>query len=334
VPTVSQRIIQQFPHCDSRILHAPFRRDKYVTTLWSINDTWTLSSHQIDRVPDLLAAACTSRGSHARRGTSPLVIPLTEAASAVLKSRLTSGSSGANVSESAAKTALSIALDVALPASRSGDSTIYQPLNDELNWPKPKGTELPLAEPTFARHALAHARIVMPVSLGGSWSLTIGTVAGWETQRLPDLSDKALSTVLSLKSLSVISSALTAIGPELTPERWQQEQRFRSGGECEYCDAHPEWQELREAWGICFTGHQPQKPEYEWLKQLPCPADFNRGDTHKRWGGNTAKPPGGVTLGYDGIGYEVRVTQEEFDRMSDGTRRLLLDLQARLASGS
>lgn len=28
-------------------------------------------------------------------------------------------------------------------------------------------------------------------------------------------------------------------------------------GECEFCDACPEWQALRKAWGIAFTGHIP-----------------------------------------------------------------------------
>ncbi len=28
-------------------------------------------------------------------------------------------------------------------------------------------------------------------------------------------------------------------------------------GECKYCDTHPDWQELRQAWGIAFTGHTP-----------------------------------------------------------------------------
>lgn len=55
-------------------------------------------------------------------------------------------------------------------------------------------------------------------------------------------------------------------------------------GECDYCDRHPEWQKLREAWEIAFTGHQPVG------QQLPCPADYNRppgseGD-HRRWAGN------------------------------------------------
>ena len=277
--------VARFPHCDSRILHGPTRRDKYVATLWSINEKWTLSYHRIDRVPDLLAAACTSPGVRAQRDTLPLVIPLTGPASAALKSRLSRTSNEASGSGSASKTALPITLDVAPLASPSGDSTIYQRLSDELNWPRHKGTELPLAEPTFARSALGHARIVMPVSRGGSWSLTIGTAAGWETQRLPALSDKALSAVSSLNSLSVISSALTAIAPELTQEQWQQEQRFRSSGKCSYCDEYRQAQDQRAICGINFTGEDdPTK--------LPCPAEAARGlDNLEHWGGNKAMVP-------------------------------------------
>lgn len=92
-------------------------------------------------------------------------------------------------------------------------------------------------------------------------------------------------------------------------------------GECEFCDMHSEWQELRKAWGISFTGHAPQgslptcgqpilrgkhyypgavclrprdhegghEPYPAW-DILPCPADFARpegspGD-HRRWPGN------------------------------------------------
>lgn len=54
--------------------------------------------------------------------------------------------------------------------------------------------------------------------------------------------------------------------------------------ECEYCDAHPVWQELRQKWGIAFTGYEPEG------KELPCPADHLRGDNHKKWDGNVAKP--------------------------------------------
>jgi hypothetical protein len=93
-------------------------------------------------------------------------------------------------------------------------------------------------------------------------------------------------------------------------------------GECEYCDKHPAWQELREAWGIAFTGHQPRgnlpqcmrlmadtfpgygpgvrcrQPQdhegechpYPAWDILPCPADYARPPgsdaDHRRWAGN------------------------------------------------
>lgn len=52
---------------------------------------------------------------------------------------------------------------------------------------------------------------------------------------------------------------------------------------CTYCNAHPEWQALRRAWGIAFTGWMPEGGE------LPCPADHARGDTHKLWPGNVVR---------------------------------------------
>jgi hypothetical protein len=63
-------------------------------------------------------------------------------------------------------------------------------------------------------------------------------------------------------------------------------------GVCEYCDRHPERQELRRAWGIAFTGEAPTTSG--WTRQLPCPADFNRPaggpNDHRRWHGNQAAP--------------------------------------------
>lgn len=66
-------------------------------------------------------------------------------------------------------------------------------------------------------------------------------------------------------------------------------------GECEFCDKHKDWQELRLKWGIAFTGFEPEGTE------LPCPADHARGDAHTKWYGNVAtknvkfdsKDPGG-----------------------------------------
>lgn len=55
-------------------------------------------------------------------------------------------------------------------------------------------------------------------------------------------------------------------------------------GECEYCDKHPEWQALRAAWGIVFTGYEPE------VNELPCPATKVRPlSTINEWIGNVPK---------------------------------------------
>lgn len=59
-------------------------------------------------------------------------------------------------------------------------------------------------------------------------------------------------------------------------------------GVCDYCDSHPEWQELRKSWGIAFTGEVPSVDDI-YMKELPCPADFNRGENHQKWHGNVAQ---------------------------------------------
>lgn len=54
--------------------------------------------------------------------------------------------------------------------------------------------------------------------------------------------------------------------------------------ECTYCDLHPEWQQLRQSWGIAFTGWEPSVEEHE----LPCPATYARGESLNAWHGNRA----------------------------------------------
>lgn len=51
-------------------------------------------------------------------------------------------------------------------------------------------------------------------------------------------------------------------------------------GECRFCDEHPDWQELRELWGINFTGKKdPEKS--------PCPSEVHRTFfTINKWPGN------------------------------------------------
>lgn len=70
-------------------------------------------------------------------------------------------------------------------------------------------------------------------------------------------------------------------------------------GECTYCDMFPSWQELRDNWGIAFTGHPPIDVDLALLgrrdRQLPCPADYNRLPgtpfDHQRWPGNRVVTP-------------------------------------------
>lgn len=49
---------------------------------------------------------------------------------------------------------------------------------------------------------------------------------------------------------------------------------------CESCDRHPDWQQLRQMWGVNFTGvHDPSK--------AICPAERRRPlETLERWHGN------------------------------------------------
>jgi hypothetical protein len=73
-------------------------------------------------------------------------------------------------------------------------------------------------------------------------------------------------------------------------------------GDCWACDLYPDWQKLRQLWGIAFTGHQPkdevlrvdQREEPVAVRrELPCPADYNRPpespSDHRQWGPNTAQ---------------------------------------------
>jgi hypothetical protein len=57
--------------------------------------------------------------------------------------------------------------------------------------------------------------------------------------------------------------------------------------ECEFCDRSPDWQALRVAWGIAFTGHAPERTSPHGPMQVPCPSDQRRetGQAHT-WGGN------------------------------------------------
>jgi hypothetical protein len=72
---------------------------------------------------------------------------------------------------------------------------------------------------------------------------------------------------------------------------------LHKNGECSFCDACPEWQELRQMWGIAFTGHSEDTVkaidstgnEYD-KKLIPCPSEWDRPlDVINAWGGNRAQ---------------------------------------------
>jgi hypothetical protein len=63
-------------------------------------------------------------------------------------------------------------------------------------------------------------------------------------------------------------------------------------GECEYCDQRKEWQELRQAWGIAFTGHTPKA-------SLPeCGETFDAYGERRRCRSHKGHPRGGVHDGH------------------------------------
>jgi len=66
-------------------------------------------------------------------------------------------------------------------------------------------------------------------------------------------------------------------------------------GTCQYCDAHPEWQQLRQVWRINFTGR-------DCMDRTQCPAEARRGlRTVHAWPGN--RPDSG----HDTAGEERRI---------------------------
>ena len=72
---------------------------------------------------------------------------------------------------------------------------------------------------------------------------------------------------------------------ELRPPHCNQRVLHAPEDNCLVCNGHPEWQALRELWGINFTGHaDPDK--------LPCPAEAQRSfEDINRWQGNMALTP-------------------------------------------
>lgn len=93
--------------------------------------------------------------------------------------------------------------------------------------------------------------------------------------------------------------------------------------ECQFCDAHPDWQYLRMHWGIAFTGEDPV------AGQVQCPAERERPrDKVNRWGGNTPSPKGGVFVGYKQM-YPQYVKPEAAKKFLVGLRDSLTRIMER-----
>jgi hypothetical protein len=74
-------------------------------------------------------------------------------------------------------------------------------------------------------------------------------------------------------------------------------------GTCRYCDAHPEWQELRALWGINFTGENDDS-------KIPCPSTRRRPlNSVHAWSGNRPRPPG--TEEDDDVGFDLGPTHPD-----------------------
>lgn len=84
-------------------------------------------------------------------------------------------------------------------------------------------------------------------------------------------------------------------------------------GDCVYCDMHPDWQELRQTWGIAFTGrHEPGL--------VLCPSEQARPlSAINHWPGNTPNA--------------VIPTQEEFFQAAHGLEDALAEME-RMGRGS
>lgn len=55
---------------------------------------------------------------------------------------------------------------------------------------------------------------------------------------------------------------------------------------CQYCDRHPDWQQLRDMWGINFTGENDEN-------KIPCPSTRRRPlSAVHAWPGNRPVPEG------------------------------------------
>jgi hypothetical protein len=56
-------------------------------------------------------------------------------------------------------------------------------------------------------------------------------------------------------------------------------------GTCEYCDRHPDWQQMRSRQGIAFSNDSDE--HVRWHNLIPCPSTVRRpAEARDRWPGN------------------------------------------------
>lgn len=288
------------PHCDSAVLHAPKWALDVGALVSQDGRRWALCIHRTGEAPWRVASEPTSLAGHAPEATPRFVIPLTQRAWSALLSRATTtapSTSEPNPSRvSVGGVELGIVRDGALSAWLDGDATTHQPRSDAPSSRDASASVWPRPERTSDRFANSPVATVDAVFRGTSWSLTIARAGETPTRLSLESSPQGASAASVPSWLSAIWSALTAIAPELTTERWQQERERLSRGECRYCDARPEWQQLRQLWGIAFTGRPPRVDlERPWLSEVPCPSDARRpGGANQVWPGNQPEAhPGG-----------------------------------------
>lgn len=92
--------------------------------------------------------------------------------------------------------------------------------------------------------------------------------------------DPARQAETRVDAVEVVSPGIAFVLKNIRQFPHCDQRILHAPGECRYCDSQSEWQALRVAWGIAFTG----KPAAEG--ELPCPADHARGDQHQLWPGN------------------------------------------------
>lgn len=76
---------------------------------------------------------------------------------------------------------------------------------------------------------------------------------------------------------------------------------------CVYCNTHPDWQQLRQVWGINFTGEHDPKKE-------PCPSlRFRSEERVHAWAGNRPTAEDGSKL----LPVPTHPRKSIFDRMRE-----------------